>query len=513
METLPTVSPPEAETESDQAMFQRLATLAAQTDALEPLIAFLAEALDMPDLSICAPDDLLNRDTSAAYQVSVPIRYCERDLGALCASHDPDADATELAARLAFFSPIIALQMMINMSGEADAPSLSPSESTMRELRDERDRLEAVLDATNDAILLVDTHETLTMATPQFEAFTGISRYDILGLPIERFTQRIREQPGVPPAMANVIRALAGNFTESLGGELEITEPHRRTLVWYSLPVYVRSGTLLGRIYAFRDASRERELDRMKTDFISLVSHELRTPLTSVKGFCDLLFEGAADQLDEESREYLEIIAFNADRLIALINDILDITRIDTDRIELKPEACSIGDAIDEGANALNVMLKQHGHTLTLDVPADLPPVWADRTRLTQIVAHLLTNALKYTLMPGEITVKARPARDADDLPPSAPRAQILPCVVVSVQDTGIGIAPDDSERVFERFYRIDGGRSRSISGTGLGLAIVKSLVELQGGRVWFESVVERGSTFSFSIPMAQVGHMSRLTQ
>jgi PAS domain S-box-containing protein len=106
--------------------------------------------------------------------------------------------------------------MMITMSGEADAPSLSPSESTMRELRDERDRLEAVLDATNDAILLVDTHETLTMATPQFEAFTGISRYDILGLPIERFTAHPRTA-SLPPAMANVIRALAGNNTESLG--------------------------------------------------------------------------------------------------------------------------------------------------------------------------------------------------------------------------------------------------------------------------------------------------------
>ena len=508
METLPTLSQPEAGAESDREIFHRLAMLAAQTEAVEPLLAFLAEALDLPALSISAPKSPHEREPSDPGPLSVPIRYRERHLGDLCAPVAPDADTADLGARLAFFGPIIALQMAISMRSEDDTASLAPSDRQAWDLRDERDRLEAVLDATNDAILLVDTHDTLVMATPQFETFTGISRYDILGLPVEQVRSRTGDQPGLPRVMLNVIRALAGNYTESLAGEFELTEPQRRTLVWYSLPVYVRRGTLLGRIYVFRDATRERELDRMKTDFISLVSHELRTPLTSVKGFCDLLIEGAASQLDAESREYLEIIAFNADRLIALINDILDITRIDSDRIELKPEACSIGDAVAEAVKALGIMLKQRGHTLTLDVPSDLPPVWADRSRLAQILAHLLTNASKYTLEPGHITVQARAVQSGDDLPPAAPRAQIVPCVVVSVQDTGIGIAPDNSERIFERFFRVDGYPNRGISGTGLGLAIVKSLVELQGGRVWFESVVERGSTFSFSIPLAHIGHL-----
>lgn len=506
--TLPTPSQPEAGVESDRELLHRLARLATQSDAIDPLLSFLAEALALTALAISAPEESPDRESVGENQIVVPLYYRERHLGDLCANVDPDADTDDLEGRLSFFSPIITLQLAISMLGESELPSLPRPDSMARDLRDERDRLEAVLDATNDAILLVDTHETLAMATPQFESFTGVSRYDIVGLPVDRLPQRSGEQPGLPPAMTNVIRALANNFTESLGGEFELTEPQRRTLVWYSLPVYVRSGTLLGRIYAFRDATRERELDRMKTDFVSLVSHELRTPLTSVKGFCDLLIEGAADQFDTESREYLEIIAFNADRLITLINDILDITRIETDRIELKPEPCSIGDAVSEAIDSLSLILKQRGHDLALDIPSALPPVWADRTRLTQIVSHLLGNALKYTLEPGRIAVHARAAYSADDLPPSAPRAQIFPCVVVSVQDTGIGITPDDSERVFERFYRVDGGPSRGISGTGLGLAIVKSLVELQGGRVWFESVVDQGSTFSFSIPLAHVGHL-----
>lgn len=508
METLPTLSQPEAGTDLDREIFHRLAVLATQTDAVEPLLSFLAQALGLSALSISAPENPREWEMAVQNAVAVPLHYRDRHLGNLwCVPVDSDADTAPLAARLAFFSPILALQMAISMRADEDPAGLVSSDWLARDLRDERDRLEAVLDATNDAILLVDTHDTLAMATPQLETFTGISRYDILGLPVEQVTRRTGDQPGLPRAMINVIRALAGNYTESLAGEFELTDPQRRTLVWYSLPVYVRSGTLLGRIYAFRDATRERELDRMKTDFISLVSHELRTPLTSVKGFCDLLIEGAASQLDAESREYLGIIAFNVDRLIALINDILDITQIDTDRIELKPEACSTGDVVAAVAKNLETMLQQRGHTLSLDVPSDLPLVWADRSRLVQILTHLLANASKYTLEPGQISIQARAAYSPRDLPLTAPRAQIFPCVVVNVQDTGIGIAPDNSEKVFQRFFRADSGPNRSISGTGLGLAIVKSLVELQGGRVWFESIVDRGSTFSFSIPLAHIGH------
>lgn len=494
---------------ADQQVFYRLAALATQTGAIEPLLSALANELALPALTICAPEDPSEPQSDAQGQVSVPIRYRERLLGQLCAEAAPDADRDALAARMAFFTPAIALQLVISMRCQDELAASPRTDFLAHDLRDERDRLEAVLDATNDAILLVDTHEMLVMATPQLEAFTGISRYDILDLPVTDLTRRRGDQPSLPPAMTNVIRALAGNYTESLGGEFEVAQPQQRTLVWYSLPVYVRSGALLGRIYAFRDATRERELDRMKTEFVSLVSHELRTPLTSVKGFCDLLLEDGANQFEPESREYLEIIAFNADRLIALINDILDITRIDTDRIELTPEAVPVADAIAEATKVLGGTMNERGHTLSLDVPPDLPPVWADRSRLAQVVANLLANALKYTLEPSEIRVAARAANSAEDLPPSAPRAQILPCVVVSVQDVGIGIAADEADKVFERFFRSQKGSNTGIGGTGLGLAIVKSLVELQGGRVWFESAHGEGSTFSFSIPLAHTGQLA----
>jgi len=498
----------ETGTELDLRAFYRLISLATQLDTVDPLLPVLADHLDVALLAITAPDDRRERAPDDSSHLSVPLVYHDRQLGELCATLRPGADPANLAARLEFFSPAIALHLVMSTRVEEHATESTQRGRLARDLHDERDRLEAVLEATNDAILLVDTQDTLAMATPQFESFTGISRYDILGMPVSHLVQRIDERPGLPPAMTNMISALAGNFTESLGGEFELTEPQRRTLVWYSLPVYVRSGVLLGRIFAFRDATRERELDRMKTDFIALVSHELRTPLTSVKGFSDLLLENNTDQLDDESREYLDIIAFNADRLIALINDILDITRIDTDRIELKPEPCAIEEIIDQVASTLRSPLEQRGHTLAVDVPRTLPLVWADRTRLVQVITNLLGNAIKYTLQPGEIAVRAFVADMASDLPAPAPRAQIFPCVVVSVHDPGIGIAPGDAEKLFQRFYRVETNASRGIGGTGLGLAIVKSLVELQGGRVWFESTPLQGSTFSFSVPAAGGSHL-----
>jgi signal transduction histidine kinase len=272
--------------------------------------------------------------------------------------------------------------------------------------------------------------------------------------------------------------------------------------VWYSLPVYAQSGILLGRLFVFRDTTRERELDRMKIEFITLVSHELRTPLTSVKGFSDLILENETLPLEDETREYLQIISLNADRLITLLNDILDITRIETDRIELKPELCPMEDVIAQVTISLQPMLKERGHTVIVEIEPALPPVWADHARMIQIVTNLLTNAIKYTLEPGEITVRAVSIQQPDHIPTRAGRDLILPCVLVSVQDTGVGITVEDQAHLFERFYRAKSDASRLVGGTGLGLTIVKSFVEMHGGQVWFETAPGTGSIFFFTVPV-----------
>jgi signal transduction histidine kinase len=240
----------------------------------------------------------------------------------------------------------------------------------------------------------------------------------------------------------------------------------------------------------------------MKTEFVSLVSHELRTPMTSVRGFTDLLLEGDAGPLDARVHEYLEIIKVNADRLISLINDVLDITRLEAGHVELRRDLYSIAAIIDAIVQTMYPLIESRKQCLVVRVAPSLPPVWVDLERMTQIISNLVGNASKYTPNDGEITIEARLIDNPDDLAVGAPGNVFLPAVLVSVHDTGIGIAPQEQAHLFTRFYRTEQASRRQISGTGLGLTIVKSFVELHGGHVWVHSEIEHGSSFYFTIPL-----------
>jgi PAS domain S-box-containing protein len=485
---------PGAVPQHDLPLFQQLAVLASTQPDPSALLDTLRTTLEVPALTLSFPGEPL---PDADRLVVVPLIFREQHLADLCAIAPPETDTVQLASRLTFFAPLIALALAANR------PPARHNEWGAA-VQQEHDRLEAVLDATNDAILMVDTTGELVIVTLQFERFTGIPRYEVLGQPLETLAHRIETQPGLPEALASVLRALSHNHTESLGSEIEIDEPQHRILVWYSLPVYSQDGTLLGRIFVFRDVMREREVDRLKAEFTTLISHELRTPLTSVKGFSDLILEAGEGALPPEAREYLEIIALNADRLVRLINDILDITHIETDRVDISPRLCSLPETIEQVSAALQPLILERQHRLTVDIEPDLPQIWTDPARMVQILSNLLGNAVKYTLRPGEITVAARYIQSVEALPETATRDQILPCVLVSVRDTGLGIADVDKPHLFKRFYRANNEATRLVGGTGLGLMLVKSFVEMQGGQVWFESEVGQGSTFYFTAPVVE---------
>ncbi|WP_119065906.1 sensor histidine kinase [Aggregatilinea lenta] len=485
---------PDAVPDHDLLVFQQLSVLAANRPAPDALLDVLCKALGAISLSLCFPGEAL---PDGERLVVAPLNYAERHIADLCADMPPGTDSAQTAARLMFFSPLITLTLAANRS-------TVPQSGWTAAAQQEHDRLEAVLDATNDAILMIDTVGTLAIVTLQFERYTGIPRYEVLGQPFDVLAQKIAAQPGLPEELAGILRALAENHTESLSSEIEIDEPQHRILVWYSVPVYGQSGMLLGRLFAFRDVMREREVDRLKTEFITLVSHELRTPLTSVKGFSDLILESGDDALPQEVREYLGIIAENADRLVTLINDIIDITRIESDRVVISPQLCALPETIAQVTAALQSAIEEKRHRLTLDIAPDLPQIWADPARMAQILTNLLSNAIKYTLHPGEIVISARYIDTLEALPDTAIRDPILPCVLVSVQDTGVGIPPGDQPYLFKPFYRTNNEIARLVGGTGLGLMIVKSFVEMQGGQVWFESAPGEGSTFYFTAPVVE---------
>jgi signal transduction histidine kinase len=271
----------------------------------------------------------------------------------------------------------------------------------------------------------------------------------------------------------------------------------------------------LGTVSLFRDITQEVELDRTKSEFVSTVSHELRTPMTSIKGYADLLMLGAAGVLSENQERFVSIIKTNADRLTMLVNDLLDIGRIDTQRVELNLDEIELPYVVQAVIDSLRGKAGEKSQTLQSDLPAELPAVVADRDRLIQVFTNLIGNAQQYTPTGGRIVVKARlapaPSLKAGgvDLPESiSPQDDGLPrrepkMIRIDVIDDGIGIEPEDRDRIFERFFRSDHPLVQETTGTGLGLSITKSLIEMHGGVIWVDSVQGKGSVFSFTLPVA----------
>jgi PAS domain S-box-containing protein len=381
---------------------------------------------------------------------------------------------------------------------------ISDQAALQNELQKERDLLEAILESTNDAILMVDAERSVVTANQQFEAFFNLRRYQLIQRSVDVLIEQAREQPDSPDEFANVLLSLSGDGSQSGAGDFAVPGAPPRTLVWYSAPVRAQDGAHVGRLFVFRDATREREADRTKTEFVSLVSHELRTPMTSIKGFTDMILDGDAGPVKPLVQEYLEIIKLNADRLIALINDILDVTRLESGRLQLQRTVCHVEDIIDSVVQALFPLIDERQQQLEVHAGPELPPVWVDRDRIAQVITNLLANATKYTPPDGELGIEARWVTDSEEMPPDAPPGVFIPAILIGVHDTGIGITPQDQARLFTRFFRTDQVAERQIAGTGLGLSIAKSFVELHGGHVWVQSVPEQGSSFYFTIPLME---------
>jgi signal transduction histidine kinase len=231
------------------------------------------------------------------------------------------------------------------------------------------------------------------------------------------------------------------------------------------------------------------EANQRKTTFVTLVSHELRTPLASIMGYTELLREGGSGPLSPTQREWLGIIGHNADRLETLIDDLLDTARMELGKIELKLTPLDLRPLIQEVARALRPQIARKGQRLTLELAEALPAVVGDADRIRQILTNLLSNALKYTPSGGRITITAR--EDAG-------------CVRVAVQDTGVGLTPDEQAQLFTPFFRAQHDPTQRVGGTGLGLAITRALVELHGGAITVTSAPGQGSTFSVTLPTPQ---------
>ena len=251
-------------------------------------------------------------------------------------------------------------------------------------------------------------------------------------------------------------------------------------------PLHSQEGQLEGAVVVFRDVSSDRELDRLKSDFVSMISHELRSPLASLSAALELLTSITGDQ--EEAQRTLQIARANERRLTRLTEDILSVSRIEAGQMRVSCEPVTLGPLLKRVVRLAQMAAKQH--QLILKLPERLPFVLADHSKVEIIASNLVINAINYSPDGGRVLIKVE--------------GPIADEVVVSVMDEGLGIPEEHLDRVFDRFYRVDTSDGRRVYGHGLGLYITKQLIELQGGRIWVQSLEGRGSCFSFSLPVAQ---------
>ena len=241
---------------------------------------------------------------------------------------------------------------------------------------------------------------------------------------------------------------------------------------------------IVGAVMSFRDVTEQRKVDRMKDEFISVVSHELRTPLTSIRGSLGLLASGVLGPLPESGRRMLEIAVNNTDRLVRLINDILDIERIESGKVSMDKRICDAGDLIQQAVEVVQPIAAKSNIEIT--VSTDSVQLRADPDRLVQVMTNVLSNAVKFSSSGSKVALSAR--RQGSEL-------------LIRVKDEGRGIPPDKLETIFGRFQQVDASDSRERGGTGLGLAISRSIVLQHGGRIWVESTLGVGSTFTIALP------------
>jgi signal transduction histidine kinase len=350
------------------------------------------------------------------------------------------------------------------------------------ELAEERDRIRTIVATSPDGLVMLDEHDQISLVNPAARRCL-----QPLG---ERVDVRTMSPELLPKSILDAVGACLEAATQAQPSRVDVIleGPPKRVIQASSLGMSGRDGRLGGRLLHLRDVTREREIDEMKSSFISLVSHEMRTPMTSILGFSSYLLAGKLGALAEQQRTAAESIHRQARRLSAIISDFLDVSRIESGHLELRTEPVSMPDLAARVLDDLKPQADEHGVQLRIEAAGSASELSAlgDAARLSQVLTNLVGNSLKFTGAAGRVTVRI--ARESDT-------------ILTEVEDTGFGIPPDELPRIFDRFYQVERVVERKTGGTGLGLAIVKNIVEAHGGEVAVRSEVGQGTTFRFTLP------------
>jgi PAS domain S-box-containing protein len=383
------------------------------------------------------------------------------------------------------------------LQGFADQAAIAVRNARLYlQLETERSRLATIIENSADGILILDIDRRVVVINQALAAMVGLAEEDALGRPCHEVLV-LTNVEGEDLCQAETVDAWVEGGSRRCEGDLVRPGGGRITVSATYTPLYDETGSLVNLIVNVHDITRFREEEEMKSTFTSIISHELKTPVALIKGYAQTLARPDAQWDAETARHGLQVIEEEADRLESLINNLLDVSRIqasglrlDFADVDVETLARKVGDAYHTQTN---------DHRIELDFPDPLPLVWGDEERLRQVLTNLLSNAIKYSPDGGVIRVGGwtqhvtSPNGDYE-----APAR-----VVLYVADQGIGIPQEELAYVFDRFYRVDSSLRRTTAGAGLGLFLTKAIVEAHGGQIWVRSEPGRGTTFFVALPVA----------
>jgi signal transduction histidine kinase/CHASE3 domain sensor protein len=347
--------------------------------------------------------------------------------------------------------------------------------------------LRAVLDSTIDGILLSDTRGDVQLANRPMLQLTRELEMAREGTVVDRLLS-VEQRMADPRSYRAAMERLRAGPDEPTFDEFE-DSVSGRVFQGFTAPVHDDRGGFLGRVWTLRDVSEQRELDRLKDEFVATVSHELRTPLTSMMGFLEMIREGEAGEITEEQKRFLAIVYRSSERLQRLVGDLLFVARLDAKGLQLQFSEIDVAAIVEEAAESSGALARSR----RLDLRAEIEPVpvvRGDSERIAQLVANLISNAIKFTPEGGVVTVRAVVAGER---------------AAIEVADTGIGIPMAEQARIFERFFRSSTATEQAIPGTGLGLVITKAIAEAHGGSISVRSEPGAGTCFRVELPLLQV--------
>lgn len=354
------------------------------------------------------------------------------------------------------------------------------------QLAEEKELLAVTLSSMSDGVVVVDSQKRIILYNKVAENLTKWKSEEVQGKPIDEIL-RVIDEKTQNPIESPIDRVLASGQIES-GTErdaLVSKDAGQCPISATAAPIRKSDGTMVGIVMVLRDVSREREIDRMKTDFVSCVSHELRTPITAIKAYAATILRDE-NMPQETRREFLSVIDEESDLLKNLIEDLLEVSRIESGKVKFSREPVDIAPVIDQVISAVQHVADKKNIRLKTDIGDALGRVQGDVGKIQSMVMNLVHNGIKFTPEKGRVSVSVR--RQAQEL-------------VIRVSDTGVGIPKEALPRIFDRFYRVH-RPDKPINGTGLGLAIVKEIIDMHAGRIEVESQVGQGTSFTVFLPL-----------